>query len=274
MTVTVYVDSAFIPHTVNGHKDEWCHLFSDQLDPTELHEFAQGIGLKREWFQPGRTPVEDHYDVTRALRRHAFLNGATPTELRHFIEILAAKRKEFRAAAGGEGVARMISVRRVIGIDPGGTTGVAVVSYVNNGDGSGGFVLSWAGQLTREEALPRIGDMITKFQPDAVAVEGFIVSNRSARSRSAGAGEFARELIGAVIYGPGARHAVLTHTASQVKRWATDKRLDAAGLLAQLKGQQHARDAARHALITLVERDWAPDPLSPSWARSTSENRS
>jgi len=36
------------------------HLIGDSLE--ELHEFAQGVGLKREWFQDH--PRHPHYDLT------------------------------------------------------------------------------------------------------------------------------------------------------------------------------------------------------------------
>lgn len=51
------------------------HLQADTLD--ELHEFAERIGLRREWFQskPGR-PENDHYDLTRAGRDLALELGA------------------------------------------------------------------------------------------------------------------------------------------------------------------------------------------------------
>jgi hypothetical protein len=51
-------------------------------------------------------------------------------------------------------------------------------------------------------------------------------------------------------------------SASEVKPWAMDERLDAAGLLAPTKGMPHARDAARHALFTAVRDGGIPDPLS------------
>jgi hypothetical protein len=47
-----------------------------------------------------------------------------------------------------------------------------------------------------------------------------------------------------------------------VKPWATDERLEAAGLLDLTKGMRHARDAARHALFTAVKDGGVPDPLS------------
>jgi len=40
----------------------------------DLHSFAAGIGLKREWFQEHRHP---HYDIlSRKIRSNALRNGA------------------------------------------------------------------------------------------------------------------------------------------------------------------------------------------------------
>jgi len=50
--------------------------------------------------------------------------------------------------------------------------------------------------------------------------------------------------------------------ASQVKLWATDKRLRAAGLYELVPGSTHARDALRHALFTACNECGWPDPLS------------
>lgn len=56
--MTVYVDDAGIaanvtdPATGRSYNSRWCHLFSDQIDQAELHDFARRIGMKRGWFQP------------------------------------------------------------------------------------------------------------------------------------------------------------------------------------------------------------------------------
>jgi hypothetical protein len=50
--------------------------------------------------------------------------------------------------------------------------------------------------------------------------------------------------------------------AAHVKPWATDERLEAAGLLEATKGMRHARDAARHALFAACKDGGIPDPLS------------
>jgi len=51
--MTIYVDNAAIPANVHNHAtgktvtSTWSHLISDQLDPTELHEFAtKQLGTK------------------------------------------------------------------------------------------------------------------------------------------------------------------------------------------------------------------------------------
>jgi hypothetical protein len=72
--VSVYVDHAFAV----GDWGRWSgggHLQADTLE--ELHEFAQRLGLRREWFQrkPGR-PENDHYDLSRAGRERALELGA------------------------------------------------------------------------------------------------------------------------------------------------------------------------------------------------------
>jgi hypothetical protein len=93
--VTVYVDNARIPATVGRTKGRWSHLFADSQD--ELHTFAQGIGLKRSWFQPG-TPIGGkpsrhwHYDVTDSMRARAIRAGAKPVDLREYAGIVAARK--------------------------------------------------------------------------------------------------------------------------------------------------------------------------------------
>lgn len=52
----------------------WCHLTADSL--SELHEFADRLGLQRSWFQaPPKTP-HPHYDLTEGKREQALKLGA------------------------------------------------------------------------------------------------------------------------------------------------------------------------------------------------------
>lgn len=67
--MSVYVDNVLIP----SRGALWCHMVADSLD--ELHAFAKGLGLKRDWFQQAAT--YPHYDVTTSMREKALRMGAT-----------------------------------------------------------------------------------------------------------------------------------------------------------------------------------------------------
>jgi len=72
--LSVYVDNAFAV----GDWGRWSgggHLQADTV--AELHEFAERLGLRREWFQAksGR-PENDHYDLGRSGRERALALGA------------------------------------------------------------------------------------------------------------------------------------------------------------------------------------------------------
>lgn len=68
--MTVYVDDARIPFG----RMKMSHLQADTLE--ELHEFAERLGLRREWFQPGTRPEAAHYDVSIEKRALALRLGA------------------------------------------------------------------------------------------------------------------------------------------------------------------------------------------------------
>jgi hypothetical protein len=88
--MTVYVDDADTPGQVRSgprvHRSRWSHLTADTQE--ELHAFAARLGLRRDWFQPGRprgdgTPSPFwHYDVTAGKRTQAIRMGAVPTAWR------------------------------------------------------------------------------------------------------------------------------------------------------------------------------------------------
>lgn len=153
----------------------------------------------------------------------------------------------------------------VIGVDPGGTTGLAVIVFdplLTHG-GYGGAL----GQYTdRAELIRDIQANVARVGARRIAAERFVVSRRAGRSATAGAGQQARDILGQL----NALGVPLTlRTASEVKRWATNKRLDAAGLLAPTVGKPHARDACRHALFSLVADLGCPDPLSATYRPET-----
>lgn len=147
-------------------------------------------------------------------------------------------------------------VLTVLGVDPGPTTGIALLTFMVDGwvplgpdvvQCNAGIAVAVVRSLTIEP-------------PTALAVERFVVGPRAARSSTPVAGQITRELIGLLAGVPAAQH--VQRSAAEVKPWATDRRLDAAGLLAPTKGMPHARDACRHALFSAVRDCGLPDPLS------------
>lgn len=73
--------------------DGSCHMTTHVGgDVAELHAFAEKLGLKREWFQPGSTP---HYDLTAGRRADALRLGAlfVPSKEQAWLRIQARKAK-------------------------------------------------------------------------------------------------------------------------------------------------------------------------------------
>ncbi len=60
-----------------------CHMLADTV--VELHDMAQRIGLKHEWFQPLSRP---HYDVSKAKRAEAIKAGAVELDRRELVAMM------------------------------------------------------------------------------------------------------------------------------------------------------------------------------------------
>jgi hypothetical protein len=149
----------------------------------------------------------------------------------------------------------------VIGVDPGPIPGV-VRLHLEYGHGPTRLLEAEALQVTPRLILPVL-DMLALGGPATVAVERFVVGRRAGRSSTPAAGAITRTMIGEITAWSGNRGARLhTRAATEVKPWAVDKRLHAAGLLDMTAGMRHARDAARHALFCAVKDYGLPDPLS------------
>lgn len=82
--MTVFVDSA---RNALGRM-KMCHMIADTL--AELHDMAEKIGMKREWFQEGAS--FPHYDVSLTRREKAVRLGAVELERRG----IALKIRELR----------------------------------------------------------------------------------------------------------------------------------------------------------------------------------
>ncbi|HEY3691282.1 MAG TPA: hypothetical protein VGL46_13400 [Pseudonocardiaceae bacterium] len=150
--------------------------------------------------------------------------------------------------------------RRVLGIDPGGTTGFCLLWHDNDTYGR----QLWQQKITPKELSELLGKLVGEYRAAGidlvVACEGFVVGRRAARSKHQQGGQLARDLIGAV---KGAAVPAVYRSANQVKLWATDRRMallfpDGADVF---RGKGHAKDGARHALYAaVVDLHW-PDPM-------------
>lgn len=83
--MAVYVDLARNPLG----RMKCCHMVADTLE--ELHEMANSIGMRREWFQPKSFP---HYDVSLTRRTEALRLGAIEINRKQLAEFMRAKRRE------------------------------------------------------------------------------------------------------------------------------------------------------------------------------------
>jgi hypothetical protein len=148
----------------------------------------------------------------------------------------------------------------IVGIDPGPVVGVTRLFL--------GTV--WDGRMLGESGVGQVdpsllGALLTGLEPyrPTIAIERFVVGSRAGRSATAKAGEEARNVVTYVDeWAARLGFPVFMRSAAEVKPWATDERLKAAGLLDITAGMRHARDAARHALFCAVKTYGLPDPLS------------
>lgn len=132
----------------------------------------------------------------------------------------------------------------IIGIDPGPMVGACLLRLPAMGEGA------WFAEVAQ---TPPNGlwALISRWVDEnpilAVAAERFVVRHRAARVNAPGASKAARDVLGGLAVCLKDTR-LIERAAAEVKPWATDARLKAAGLFDQTKGMPHARDAARHAL--------------------------
>jgi len=161
----------------------------------------------------------------------------------------------------------------VIGVDPGGTTGLAAVEYTP--EQGYRLVAHLATPFTPDEAVVQVAGMAVLVGPGEagpwwIAAERFVVSRRAGRSSTAAAGRRARDILGALEAAfPG---RIKLRNAAAAKGWAVDARLKAAGLWPD-QGRPHTTDAVRHALYFQVVSLGNPDPLSMDFELAQLERR-
>lgn len=91
--MTIYVDNLESwGWIMRGHKVRSCHMFTDTVDLTELHEMAEKIGMKKSWFQD-KDRTAPHYDLVESRRIEAVKLGAIELDRRQSVEIWKLRRE-------------------------------------------------------------------------------------------------------------------------------------------------------------------------------------
>lgn len=144
-----------------------------------------------------------------------------------------------------------------IGMDPGPTPGLVCLTYTDEHRALNSRIVQ-CNSTAWDEILRFWFEHFSALGPLYFGVEQFVIGTKG--NQGTGTKEQVSE---ALAIAQNARIASYARrSASQVKAWATDERLDRAGLLEATKGMRHARDAARHALYTACKDAGVPDPLS------------
>jgi hypothetical protein len=149
----------------------------------------------------------------------------------------------------------------VIGIDPGGTTGIAFIDYTGNTI-VGKTILQVDGdsaQLVLEAMLK------TYYAEPSVIVKRFASIEPFVTGQGAGTRGPAAEVTRQLAFKLGEQlqmwgYYTQRRKAADVKPWATDKLLLAAGVLGPPE-MRHANDGARQALYAAVHDAYRPSPL-------------
>lgn len=143
----------------------------------------------------------------------------------------------------------------VIGVDPGPTTGVAWMDL----SVAEARQLPLVFQCNHAGAYPLVSWLIEASEGPAAVI---LAGERFIHGRGAGARGRAATITRSVISDLDGLGRWRWRSAAEVKPWATDRRLAAAGFLPECHGMPHAADACRHALFAAVRDGGMRDPLS------------
>lgn len=155
-----------------------------------------------------------------------------------------------------------MSLTSVIGIDPGPTSGISVLDYAYDtlsvwtviqvdGDSAPGLL-----DAIMMKRIHTLGSAVVKRYAQ---VEPF-VTGQGAGTRGPKADYTRQQAFKLVEQLQAWGYAVQLRKAADVKTWASNKRLKAAGILRPPENR-HGNDASRHALFTAVHDAYLPDPL-------------
>jgi hypothetical protein len=147
-----------------------------------------------------------------------------------------------------------------LGIDPGMTTGMALLRYRE------GLLIRAGVYQCNNEAAPGLLRYLLGTAGEYVVcqTERYARGPRSVRVTGPGGGITARLMaeLDTIARQSGPETEARIRSAGEVKPWATDDRLERAGLLVLVPKQPDGKDACRHALYTACHDAGLPDPLS------------
>lgn len=162
----------------------------------------------------------------------------------------------------------MINVNYILGVDPGPMVGIVGLLIDEPWPQAPRIIGVDVVQCSDHVVLSVLGALHSTrvaWPPEMrvhLAMEQFVVGPRTGKLNAPIASAKTRDALALLKQWASSRATVVERRAADVKPWATDARLDAAGLSLPTKGMRHARDAARHALFTAVRSGLMPDPLS------------
>lgn len=160
---------------------------------------------------------------------------------------------------------------RVVGVDGGGTTGLALLILEKTDPAQKFHTVKETTFYQFEGAsADTVRGNIEALHPDIIAVEDFVSMRRAGRLAGYRKGGKLAADIAAVVAAmrppgtPGRQdgktyYPITRNSAGRAKKWGSDRRLAAAGI--RPRGMVHAMDAARHALFTACNLGLVEDPL-------------
>lgn len=149
----------------------------------------------------------------------------------------------------------------IIGIDPGPIVGVCLLRLPPPAGRPNAWHAEIA-QITPSGLWALLAGWQEAYRITALAAESFAVGPLAARVSTPGASTTTRDVLGGLVLAVPREVRRVQRRAVDVKPWATNVRLTAAGLMRPTEGMRHARDAARHALYCACRDYGARDPLS------------
>jgi hypothetical protein len=154
-----------------------------------------------------------------------------------------------------------LQVVSVIGVDPGVTTGISFLDYIDKR-----LAGTMQVQVDAKSATALLETLLLRFYNSKTIVQRWAQIEPFKTGQSAGAkgepAEVTRQqafILGETLQMYG-YHTELRKK-GDISTWGSNKRLEKAGIIRQLDGMRHANDASRHALYCAVHDAHMPDPL-------------